>query len=64
MRASRTTEQTNLANVFYEAGIALTLVLEVILITQNFEDVPFDLRHLQCDMETSLSVNLSVLISG
>ncbi len=35
------------ANVFYEAGIAHTLGREVILITQNGEDIPFDLRHLR-----------------
>jgi len=35
------------ANVFYEAGIAHTLGREVILITQNPEDIPFDLRHLR-----------------
>jgi hypothetical protein len=34
-------------NVFYEAGIAHTLGREVILITQNNEDIPFDLRHLR-----------------
>ncbi len=34
-------------NVFYEAGIAHTLGREVILITQNEEDIPFDLRHLR-----------------
>jgi nucleoside 2-deoxyribosyltransferase len=34
-------------NVFYEAGIAHALGREVILITQNPEDVPFDLRHLR-----------------
>jgi hypothetical protein len=34
-------------NVFYEAGIAHTLGREVILITQNEQDVPFDLRHLR-----------------
>lgn len=34
-------------NVFYEAGIAHALGREVILITQNAEDVPFDLRHLR-----------------
>ena len=32
------------ANVLYEAGIAHTLGKEVILITQNIDDVPFDLR--------------------
>jgi hypothetical protein len=34
-------------NVFYEAGIAHTLGREVILITQNEDDIPFDLRHLR-----------------
>jgi hypothetical protein len=32
-------------NVFYEAGIAHTLGKHVIPITQNSDDVPFDLRH-------------------
>jgi hypothetical protein len=34
-------------NVFYEAGIAHTLGREVILITQNRQDIPFDLQHLR-----------------
>ncbi|MFY3922306.1 hypothetical protein ACOTJA_02995 [Achromobacter xylosoxidans] len=34
-------------NVFYEIGIAHTLGREVILITQNANDIPFDLRHLR-----------------
>lgn len=34
-------------NVFYEAGIAHTLGREVILIAQNEQDIPFDLRHLR-----------------
>lgn len=34
-------------NVFYEAGIAHTLGRDVILITQNEYDIPFDLRHLR-----------------
>lgn len=34
-------------NVFYETGIAHTVGKEVILLTQNIEDVPFDLRHLR-----------------
>jgi hypothetical protein len=34
-------------NVFYEVGIAHTLGREVILITQNDSDIPFDLRHLR-----------------
>ena len=33
------------ANVLYETGIAHTLGKDVILITQNLEHVPFDLRH-------------------
>lgn len=34
-------------NVFYEAGVAHTLGRDVILITQNEHDIPFDLRHLR-----------------
>lgn len=34
-------------NVFYETGIAHTLGREVVLITQNEADIPFDLRHLR-----------------
>lgn len=34
-------------NVFYEIGMAHTVGKPVILITQNPEDVPFDLRHLR-----------------
>jgi hypothetical protein len=33
------------ANVFYEAGIAHTLGKHVVPITQNPDDIPFDLRH-------------------
>ena len=32
-------------NVFYEVGIAHTLNKDVLLLAQNIEDVPFDLRH-------------------
>ena len=32
-------------NVFYELGVCHTLGKEVIIITQNNEDVPFDIRH-------------------
>jgi hypothetical protein len=35
-------------NVFYEIGIAHTIGRPTILITQNIEDVPFDLRHIRC----------------
>jgi hypothetical protein len=38
---------TRNANVFYEAGIAHTLGKDVILITQNENDIPFDLTHLR-----------------
>jgi hypothetical protein len=34
-------------NVFYEIGLAHTLGKPTILLTQNSEDVPFDLRHLR-----------------
>lgn len=34
-------------NVFYEIGIAHAMGRPVILITQNNEDVPFDLRHIR-----------------
>jgi hypothetical protein len=33
------------ANVFYELGLAHALNKEVILITQNLRDAPFDLKH-------------------
>jgi hypothetical protein len=33
-------------NVFYEVGMAHTLGKEVVLVTQDLNDVPFDLRHL------------------
>lgn len=34
-------------NVFYEAGIAHALGKRVIVIAQNADDIPFDLRHLR-----------------
>ncbi|MFC5401464.1 hypothetical protein [Cohnella soli] len=34
-------------NVFYEVGIAHTLGKHVVLLSQNSEDIPFDLRHLR-----------------
>ena len=34
-------------NVFYEIGVAHTIGKPVILITQNGDDVPFDLRHIR-----------------
>ncbi len=35
-------------NVFYEIGMAHTVGRPTILITQDIDDVPFDLRHLRC----------------
>ena len=35
-------------NVFYETGIAHSLGKDVILITNNIEDIPFDLRSIRC----------------
>jgi|GEM_PF-3716417 len=35
-------------NVFYETGLAHAVGKEVIIITQDLADVPFDLRHLRC----------------
>ena len=34
-------------NVLYEAGIAHTRNVDVIFLTQNDEDVPFNLRHIR-----------------
>jgi len=34
-------------NVLYETGIAHTLGKNVILVTQNENDVPFDVRHIR-----------------
>lgn len=35
------------SNVFYELGICHTVGKDVIILTQNEDDVPFDLRHLR-----------------
>lgn len=34
-------------NVFYEIGVAHTVGKPVVLITQRFEDIPFDVRHIR-----------------
>jgi hypothetical protein len=34
-------------NVFYEIGVAHTIGKRVILLTQNKDDVPFDIRHIR-----------------
>lgn len=39
---------TKNANVLYEVGMAHTVGRPVVIITQNMEDVPFDLRHRRC----------------
>jgi hypothetical protein len=50
-------------NVFYEIGIAHTLGREVILITQNAEDIPFDLRHLRYVTYLNNSEGLAALVA-
>jgi hypothetical protein len=35
-------------NVFYEIGVAHTIGKNVIIISQDINDIPFDLRHLRC----------------
>jgi len=35
-------------NVMYEIGMAHTIGKPVIIITQQIDDVPFDLRHYRC----------------
>lgn len=49
-------------NVFYEIGIAHTLGREVILITQNEADIPFDLRHLRYVLYLNNREGLEVLV--
>ena len=62
-------------NVFYEIGIAHTINKPVILITQNGDDVPFDLRHLRyikyeytprgmADFEEQLKQAISKILSA
>lgn len=62
-------------NVFYEAGIAHTLGKNVIPITQNLNDIPFDLRHHRHlvylsngegleDLRNGLEARLKVLKNG
>lgn len=52
------------SNVFYEIGIAHTLGREVILITQNEDDVPFDLRHLHYILYDDSDEGLIALTEG
>jgi len=48
-------------NVFYEAGVSHTLGRNSILITQNRDDVPFDLRHLKTPDYTTDALGLDKL---
>lgn len=44
------------ANVFYELGIVHAVKDRCVILTQSLDDVPFDLRHLQClQYENSIS---------
>jgi len=36
------------ANVFYEIAIAHTLGKDVVLLSQDIKDIPFDVQHLRC----------------
>lgn len=60
------------ANVFYETGIAHTLGKEVILLTQDRDEKPFDISHLRyifyeytppgmAKMESALTKTLNTL---
>lgn len=62
-------------NVFYELGIAHTLNKPSILLTQNIEDIPFDIRHLRhikydnspegyVDLQFSLDIAIKRLLFG
>ncbi len=51
-------------NVFYEIGIAHTLGRDVILITQNEADIPFDLRHLRYVRYLNNGEGLAALADG
>ncbi|KYK30240.1 MAG: hypothetical protein AYK19_04680 [Theionarchaea archaeon DG-70-1] len=42
-------------NVLYELGLAHAIGKPVILITQNIDDVPFDLKHLRCIVYNTIS---------
>ena len=49
------------ANVFYETGIAHTIKDNVVLLTQNIEDIPFDFRHIDHVEYTSTKGGLEAL---
>lgn len=47
------------ANVFYEVGLAHAIGKKVIIITQDIDDIPFDLRALRCIKYTPHSIEQS-----
>ena len=49
------------ANVFYEIGLCHAVGRETLLVTQNVEDIPFDLRHLQFIEYTNSNKSLAAL---
>ncbi len=49
------------ANVLYETGLAHALNNDVIMITQNMDDIPFDLRHIRALKYLSNKEGLSKL---
>jgi hypothetical protein len=49
------------ANVFYEVGIAHTIGKPVILLAQDVEDVPFDLRHVRMIQYATTPEGMGVL---
>lgn len=62
-------------NVFYELGLAHAINKDVILISQNLDDLPFDLRHRRCilyedsvagskNLETALYKNIEAVLSS
>lgn len=62
-------------NVFYEVGIAHTLKKDVLLLSQNMDDIPFDLRHRRVLMydftpkgckklEKSIAESINTIING
>lgn len=51
-------------NVYYELGIAHALEKDVILITQNIDNVPFDLRHYRCLIYEDSIVGAELLGQG
>ena len=62
------------ANVFYEIGLAHVLGKPVVMITQNADDVPFDVRHIRfiqytftprgmADFERALSETVQSILS-